>query len=126
MFGKRQPWRVAAGYNHAMAELEQHLSEALVRNLPLTISVELGRSERSLDDTLSLGAGDVVDLTALSAEPVNIYADGMLYAVGQLTVVDGCWAVKLGEVLVKTKPDFLVSLADLPEQDLELEDADIS
>lgn len=55
--------------------------------------------------------GQIVTLDRSAQAPADIYVDGMLYARGYISSVEGRWAVKLEEVLVSSKPDFL----ELPE-----------
>lgn len=55
-----------------------------------------------------MSAGQTVALDQEISEPVNVYVDGLLYGRGQLVNVGGGWSVELQEILVSSKPDFLV------------------
>lgn len=99
------------GYNALVEELSTHLSAARVSGIPVRVSVELGRSHYPLAEAVAMQPGQIVTLDRSAQAPADIYVDGMLYARGHLSSVEGRWAVKLEEILVSSKPDFL----ELPE-----------
>ena len=113
---------VRSVYNRAVSDLSSHLSASRIAGIPVRVSVELGRAERPLAEAVSLEPGQIVPLDRDAQAPADIYVDGMLYARGQASSVDGRWAVKLEEVLVDSKPDFLA----LPEPVVEEEPEEVS
>lgn len=76
-------------------DLQQHLSRARMAEVPVRVSVELGRTQRTLDEAVSLHDGEVVELDRAPGEQVDIYVDGMLFGHGVLQTVGGDWAVRL-------------------------------
>jgi flagellar motor switch protein FliN/FliY len=75
-----------------------------LRNVPLSVTVELGRTRMRISDVLDLSPGSVVELTKLASEPVDILVNGTLFAHGEVVVVDDSFAVKILEVLEDELP----------------------
>jgi flagellar motor switch protein FliN/FliY len=77
--------------------------EALTRSLlgtSLRVWAELGRTRMELGRVVGLGPGGVVELDRQAEEPVDVYVNGLRYAVGRLVVADGGdWAVRIESVL---------------------------
>jgi flagellar motor switch protein FliM len=76
------------------------VSEALA-DAGITISVELGRTSKSIREILSLGEGTIVELDKLAGEPVDIKANGVPIAKGEVVVIDENFGVRVTEI-VKT------------------------
>ena len=70
-----------------------------ILDIPLEISVELGRTRILVNDLLRLGQGSVVELTRLSEEPMDIYVNGKLFARGEVVVVNEKFGVRLTDVV---------------------------
>ncbi len=70
-----------------------------ILDIPLEISVELGRSRMLINDLLQLGQGSVVELTKLADEPMDIYVNGKLFARGEVVVVNEKFGVRLIDVV---------------------------
>ena len=70
-----------------------------ILDIPLEISVELGRTRLLVNDLLQLGQGSVVELTRLSEEPMDIYVNGKLFARGEVVVVNEKFGVRLTDVV---------------------------
>ncbi len=79
---------------------------ALVGDIPLELSVELGRTKRSIADILDFGIGTVVELTRLAGEPVDLMANGKLIAKGEVVVIDENFALRITDIInQKTKKE---------------------
>lgn len=72
---------------------------SFILDIPLEISVELGRTRMLVNDLLQLGQGSVVELTRLSDEPMDIYVNGKLFARGEVVVVNEKFGVRLTDVV---------------------------
>lgn len=77
----------------AVSEIE------LVKDIPLELSVELGRTKRSIADILDFGIGTVVELTRLAGEPVDLMANGKLIAKGEVVVIDEVFAIRITDII---------------------------
>jgi len=73
----------------------------LLMDVPLEITVELGRANRRVRDVLSLGPGSIVELSKLAGEPVDLLVNGKLIAKGEVVVIDENFAVRIIEILAR-------------------------
>jgi flagellar motor switch protein FliN/FliY len=73
----------------------------LVKDIPLELSVELGRTKRSIADILDFGIGTVVELTRLAGEPVYLMANGKLIAKGEVVVIDENFAIRITDIIIQ-------------------------
>lgn len=71
----------------------------LLMDVPLRVSVELGRTRLSVREVLDLQEGSVVELHRAAGEPVDVYVNDRLVARGEVVVVDDCFAVRITELL---------------------------
>jgi flagellar motor switch protein FliN/FliY len=71
----------------------------LLLDVKVTISVELGRSQMSIKDLLSLGAGSIVTLDKLAGEPVDILVNGKPIAKGEVVVIDESFGVRILDII---------------------------
>ncbi len=70
-----------------------------ILDIPLEISVELGRTRVLIDDLLQLGPGSVVELDKLAGEPVEILANNKLVARGEVVVMNEKFAIRLTDIV---------------------------
>lgn len=69
-----------------------------VFDVSVTVTAELGRISMPIADLLHLGEGSVIELNRPVSTPIDIRAQGVLLARGEVVVVDDCFAVRLKEV----------------------------
>ena len=70
-----------------------------VLDIPLEISVELGRTKMLISDLLQLGQGSIIELTKLAGEPLEIYVNQKLIARGEVVVVNEKFGVRLTDII---------------------------
>ena len=68
-------------------------------DIPLMVSVELGRTRMLINDLLQLGQGSVVELDKLAGEPMEIYVNNRLIARGEVVVVNEKFGVRLTDIV---------------------------
>lgn len=71
----------------------------LILDVPLDISVVLGRTKKSIKDILSLGTGSLIELDKLAEEPVEILVNGKKIAFGEVVVVDENFGVRITSIV---------------------------
>ncbi len=76
---------------------EKNLS--LLLDVPLRVTVELGRTEMSIREVLSLGPGSVVELSKVAGEVVDILVNGKLIAHGEVVVIDDMFGVRVTDIV---------------------------
>ncbi|GLC87391.1 flagellar motor switch phosphatase FliY [Lysinibacillus piscis] len=81
------------------------ISQSEARNLnmlldiPLQVTVELGRTKRSVKEILELSGGSIIELDKLAGEPVDILVNSRLIAKGEVVVIDENFGVRITDVL---------------------------
>ena len=68
-------------------------------DIPLEISVELGRTKILVNDLLQLGQGSVIELTKLAGEPLEILINQKLIARGEAVVVNEKFGVRITDII---------------------------
>ncbi len=68
-------------------------------DIPLEVSVELGRTTILINDLLQLGQGSVIELTKLAGEPLEILVNGKLIARGEPVVVNEKFGVRITDII---------------------------
>jgi len=70
----------------------------LILDVPLELSVELGRTKKNIRDILALTRGSLIELNKLAEEPVDVFINGKRIAHGEVVVVDENFGVKITEI----------------------------
>jgi flagellar motor switch protein FliN/FliY len=70
-----------------------------ILDLPLEVSVELGRARMLISELLQLGQGSVIELNKLAGDPVEVFVNQKLIARGEVVVVNEKFGVKMIEIL---------------------------
>jgi len=71
----------------------------LILDIPLSVTVELGRSKMLINDLLQLGQGSVVELTKLVGDPLEVLVNDKLVARGEVVVVNEKFGVRLTDIV---------------------------
>ena len=70
----------------------------LILDVPLQVTVELGRTKKSIKEILELSNGSIVELDKLAGEPVEIQVNGHFLAKGEVVVIDENFGVRITEI----------------------------
>lgn len=71
----------------------------LILDVPLQVTVELGRTKKKIRDILELSTGSIVELDKLAGEPVDILVNGRLLAKGEVVVIDENFGVRITDIV---------------------------
>lgn len=71
----------------------------MIMDIPVQLSVELGRTRLTIKNILQLGQGSVVELDGLAGEPMDIYVNGYLIAQGEVVVVDEKYGIRITDII---------------------------
>lgn len=71
----------------------------LILDVPLEISVVLGRTKKTIKEILSLGTGSLIELDKLTEEPVEVLVNGKRVALGEVVVVDENFGVRITSIV---------------------------
>lgn len=70
-----------------------------ILDIPLEISVEIGRTRMIIKDLLKLNQGSIIELEKFAGEPVEVYVNGKLMAKGEVVVVNERFGVRITEII---------------------------
>ena len=113
--GDAAPGQVAAeGDQYQKADfqnLEDEMGEGsladssldMILDIPVTLSVEIGRSKIKINNLLKLNQGSVVELDRLAGEPMDIIVNGTLIAHGEVVVVNEKFGIRLTDIISPTE-----------------------
>jgi flagellar motor switch protein FliN/FliY len=68
-------------------------------NVPLQVTVELGRAQRTVKDLLELNVGSILELDKLAGDPMDIMVNGRVLAKGEVVVIDEEFGIRITEIV---------------------------
>jgi len=74
-----------------------------ILDIPVTISMEVGRSNINIRNLLQLNQGSVVELDRIAGEPLDVLVNGTLIAHGEVVVVNDKFGIRLTDVISQTE-----------------------
>ncbi|MDP8221958.1 MAG: flagellar motor switch protein FliN [Candidatus Lernaella stagnicola] len=84
-------------------EQEQARSLEFVLDIPLVLTVEVGRTRMTIGELLGLGPGSIVELQKLAGEPLEIFVNNKLVARGEAVIVNEKFGIRLTDVISKSE-----------------------
>jgi flagellar motor switch protein FliN/FliY len=72
---------------------------SLILDVPLQVTVELGRTRKLIKEVLEFGPGSIIELDKLAGEPVDILVNGKSIAQGEVVVIDESFGVRITDIL---------------------------
>ena len=84
-------------------ELGISLDSELLKNIPVTISIEVGRTSLKMRDLMRLTQGSVVQLDRLAGEPLDLLVNDTLVAQGEIVLVNDRYGMRLTQVVPKSE-----------------------
>jgi flagellar motor switch protein FliN len=71
----------------------------LILDIPLDVTVELGRIQMLIRDVLELSSGSIVELDRVAGEPVDLLVNGRLIAKGEVVVIEDNFGIRITEII---------------------------
>ncbi|MEK3775045.1 flagellar motor switch phosphatase FliY [Paenibacillus sp. FSL K6-4396] len=93
-----QPVQFANLQNGAYGQVDEN-NLNLLMDIPLKVTVELGRTQKQIKDILELSQGSIVELDKLAGEPVDILVNNKLIAKGEVVVIDENFGVRVIDIV---------------------------
>jgi flagellar motor switch protein FliN/FliY len=75
----------------------------LVMDIPIQLTVELGRTRMPIRNLLQLAQGSVVELNELAGEPLDVFVNGCLVAQGEVVVVNEKFGIRLTDIITPSE-----------------------
>ncbi len=85
--------------SHGESHHDPNAGLDILMDIPLEISVELGRVKMQVRDVVDLGAGSIVEIDKAAGEPVDVLVNGRLVARGEVVVIEDNFGVRITEIL---------------------------
>ena len=82
---------------------EQKQDINLILDIPIDLSVELGRTKMAIKDLLNLTQGSVIALDGLAGEPLDILINGYLIAQGEIVVVGDNYGIRITDIITPSE-----------------------
>ncbi len=104
----REPQKVAPvqvapvefqAFDHNEAAQGSRNNLDMLMDIPLSVTVELGRTKRSVKEILELSAGSIIELDKLAGEPVDILVNQRIVAKGEVVVIEENFGVRVTDIL---------------------------
>ena len=88
--------------DYVISPEQQHKLDSIL-DIPVVISMEVGRSKISIRNLLQLNQGSVVELDRIAGEPLDVMVNGTLIAHGEVVVVNDKFGIRLTDVISQTE-----------------------
>ncbi len=76
-----------------------HENIDLIMDVPLEVTVELGRTSKSIKDILEFTPGTILELNKIAGEPIDVLVNGKFVAKGEVVVIEESFGVKITEII---------------------------
>ncbi|WP_010649292.1 flagellar motor switch phosphatase FliY [Oceanobacillus massiliensis] len=88
-----------SNFNKVELNNNEHRNLDMLLDIPLKVTVELGRTKKSIKDILDLSSGSIIELDKLAGEPVDILVNEKLVAEGEVVVIDENFGVRVTDII---------------------------
>ena len=86
-------------YSGDLNAITQQENIDLIKDVPLEVTVELGRTSKSIKDILEFAPGTIVELNKIAGEPIDILVNGKNVAKGEVVVIEESFGVRITEII---------------------------
>lgn len=92
-----QPVQFASLHELSMGSMPQNIG--LILDVPLDVTVELGKTRKSIKEVLELQQGSIIQLDKMAGEPVDLIVNGTLIARGEVVVIDENYGIRITAII---------------------------
>ena len=71
----------------------------LIMDVPLEVTVELGRTKKSISEILDFAPGTIIELDRIAGEPIDVLVNGKYVAKGEVVVIEESFGVRVTEII---------------------------
>jgi len=86
----------SGAFNPAMFQQE---NIDLIMDVPLEVTVELGRTTKSIQEILDFAPGTIIELDKIAGEPIDVLVNGKYIAKGEVVVIEESFGVRITEII---------------------------
>lgn len=86
-------------FNQAIVPLNQQENIELIMDVPLEVTVELGRTNKSIKEILEFSPGTIIELNKIAGEPIDVLVNGKFVAKGEVVVIEENFGIRVTEII---------------------------
>ena len=86
-------------FNNMGIQLPGQENIDLIMDVPLEVTVELGRTNKSIKEILDFAPGTIIELNKLAGEPIDVLVNGKFVAKGEVVVIEECFGIRVTEIV---------------------------
>jgi flagellar motor switch protein FliN/FliY len=101
--GDAKPAQIFPQFAEDAARAQQLHDFEMILDIPVSLTVELGRTRIPIRSLLQLAHGSVVELDALAGEPMDVLVNGTLIAQGEVVVVNDKFGIRLTDIVTPSE-----------------------
>lgn len=86
-------------FNNNMGAMASQENIGLIMDVPLEVTVELGRTKKSIADILDFAPGTIIELDKIAGEPIDVLVNGKFVAKGEVVVIEESFGIRVTEII---------------------------
>lgn len=86
-------------FNNDLSGLAGQENIGLIRDVPLDVTVELGRTKKSIAEILDFAPGTIIELDKIAGEPIDVLVNGKFVAKGEVVVIEESFGIRVTEII---------------------------
>lgn len=86
-------------FSHDFNPLQSQENIGLIMDVPLEVTVELGRTVKSISEILDFAPGTIIELDKIAGEPIDVLVNGKFVAKGEVVVIEESFGVRVTEII---------------------------
>ena len=86
-------------FNNTASSIAGQENIGLIRDVPLEVTVELGRTKKSIAEILDFAPGTIIELDKIAGEPIDVLVNGKYVAKGEVVVIEESFGVRVTEII---------------------------
>ena len=71
----------------------------LIKDVPLEVTVELGRTSKSIKEILDFAPGTIIELNRIAGEPIDVLVNGKYVAKGEVVIIEESYGIRITEIV---------------------------
>ena len=86
-------------FNQSFAAMPSQENIGLIMDVPLEVTVELGRTKKSIAEILDFAPGTIIELNRIAGEPIDVLVNGKFVAKGEVVVIEESFGIRVTEII---------------------------
>ena len=86
-------------FNAGVNPITQQENIDLIMDVPLEVTVELGRTSKSIKEILEFAPGTIIELERIAGEPIDVLVNGKLVAKGEVVVIEENFGIRVSDII---------------------------